>query len=505
MVGFLIRLYGVLIFPIRHDEIISILNGVKKAGNSLIDFFFKASLENCLGITPLYFWIEKFFVAIFGGNNIGLRFLPLLSGVLTPILAYFVIKKYFNEKNAILSASFVTFSSNFIWSSSKSQYFEVLILPFLFLIFYFTFSNFKHKFIFISFLFFLIFFTYFGKAMALFLTFLAWYGISKTVEFFWKKEEFFSLKREVFQLFSCLLILLIWIFLAQFFVFSKGPIQSEVGLEKVESIWKMIFLTTFGYGLASKQFLSGSQRGSFLIYDNTHIWPTETLLFIPFLIGLFFTSKKLLENLKKKDIESFRINSFLLISAILPLGYIFLLGLISARFHFLYFVPFVIISALGLEKIFDLGKENRKIGILLFLIFGSFISYASSWESWYYKVFNWEKFYTFFVLSVILTFLYTLILNVFRNFETIKNSLIFFILFFIVFLNLTNGPLIWGKNAEWEPAFDNKLKPCPTCYAEKSEEELIDFAIMKKDPKICLKLPENYKETCLKKINEGKK
>jgi len=281
--------------------------------------------------------------------------------------------------------------------------------------------------------------------MALFLTFLAWYGITKIVELFWKKEEFFSLKREVFQLFSCLLILLIWILLAQFLVFSKGPIQSEVGLEKVESIWKMIFLTTFGYGLASKQFLSGSQRGSFLIYDNTHIWPTETLLFIPFLIGLFFTSKKLLENLKKKDIESFRINSFLLISAILPLGYIFLLGLISARFHFLYFVPFVIISALGLEKIFDLGKENRKIGILLFLIFGSFISYASSWESWYYKVFNWEKFYTFFVLSVILTFLYTLILNVFRNFETIKNSFDFFYFVFYSVSQFNQRPFNLGQ------------------------------------------------------------
>jgi len=158
MVGFLIRLYGVLIFPIRHDEIISILNGVKKAGNSLIDFFFKASLENCLGITPLYFWIEKFFVAIFGENNIGLRFFPLLSGVLTPVLAYFVIKKIFNERVAILSTFFVTFSSNFIWSTSKSQYFEVLILPFLFLIFYFTFSKFKYKFFLISFLFFFDFF-----------------------------------------------------------------------------------------------------------------------------------------------------------------------------------------------------------------------------------------------------------------------------------------------------------------------------------------------------------
>jgi len=505
LIGFLIRVYGVLNFPIRHDEIISILNGIKKTEDSLVNFFFKASLENCLGLTPLYFWVEKFFVEIFGENNIGLRFFPLLSGILTPILAYFIIKKYFNERIAILSAFFIIFSSNFLWSSSKSQYFEVLILPLLFLIFYFTFSSFKNKFVFVSFLFFLIFFTYFGKAMALFLTFLAWYLISKTFEIFWKKENFSQLKKEILQIFSSFLILLIWIVSAHFFVFSKEAIQSEVGLGKVESIWKMIFLTTFGYGTASKQFLAGSQRGAFLIYNDTQIWPTETLLFIPFLIGIIFVFGNLLKSLKEKNIEDFRMNSFLLISAILPLCYIFLLGLISARFHFLYFVPFVIISALGFEKIFEFAKENKKIAVFVFFVFCVYLSYTSSWESWFYKVLNWEKFLLFFVLSLIFTTFYIFVLNFSKNLDVVKNYFISFFLVLIIFLNITKGPIAWGKNAEWEPAFDNKLKPCPNCYAEKSEGELIDFAIIKKDPKICSKLPENYKDDCLKNFYEIEK
>jgi 4-amino-4-deoxy-L-arabinose transferase-like glycosyltransferase len=108
LIGFLVRLYGVLTFPILHDEIDSILEGIKKTRASLIDFFFKASLEHCLSITPLYFWVERIFIGIFGETNIGLRFFPLLSGILTPILAYFVVKKYFNEKIVILSAFFVT-------------------------------------------------------------------------------------------------------------------------------------------------------------------------------------------------------------------------------------------------------------------------------------------------------------------------------------------------------------------------------------------------------------
>ena len=505
LVGFLIRLYGFLTFPVLHDEVISILEGVRKTRISLINFLFKAPLENCLGITPFYFWIERISVEIFGENNIGLRFFPLLSGILTPILAYFTVRRYFKEKIALLSSFFVAFSSNFIWSTSKSQYFEVLILPLLFLIFHFVFSQNKNKFLFISFFFFLIFFTYFGKGLALFLTFLSWYGIVKIFEILWRKENFSEIKKEICQLFGIFLILFIWLLLAQFFVFSKGPIESAVGLGRINSIWEMIFLTTFGYGIASKQFLSGSPRGSFLIFDNIHIWPTETLLFIPFLIGMIIVFKKTFLSWKQKNIEELKVNSFLLISTILPFSYIFSLGLISARFHFLYFVPFVIISVLGLEKIFDLPKENKKIAILVFFIFCLYISYTSSWESWYYKIFNWDKFYLFSTLSLIFTIFYALVLIGYRNLETVKNLFTLFFLIIVIFSNLINGPLIWGKRAEWEPAFDNKLKPCPNCYAEKSEEELIDFAIIKKDPKICLRLPENYKDDCLEKFYEIEK
>jgi hypothetical protein len=505
LISFLIRFYGFLKFPVLHDEIMSILEGIRKTKVSLIDFLFKASTENCLGITPLYFWIERFFVEIFGENNVGLRFFPLLSGIFTPILAYFIIKKYFNEKIAILSSFFVAFSSNFIWSTSKSQYFEVLILPLLFLIFYFTFSKNKYKFIFISLLFFLIFFTYFGKAMALFLTFLTWYTITKIFGILWKNENFSEIKKEVFQIFSAFFILLIWFILAQFLVFSKGPIESAVGLGKINNILEMIFLTTFGYGIASKQFLSGSQRGAFLIYDNIHIWPTESFLFIPFLVGLIFVLKKSFQNLKEKNINEFQMNSFLLISTILPLCYIFILGLISARFHFLYFIPFVILSALGFERIFDLWKENKKNAVLIFFVFCIYLSYVSSWESWYYKILNWERFYLFSIAALFFTLFYLLISTISNKPDLIKNFFISLFLILIVFLNLTNGPLVWGKRAAWEPAFDNKLRPCSDCYAEKSEEELINFAIMKMDPKICSRLPEDYKKTCLEKIYEGKK
>lgn len=495
--GFFIRFYGFLNFPVLHDEVMSILAGVEKTKNSIIDFFFGASLKNCLGLTPLYFWIERFFTDIFGKNNIGLRIFPLISGIFTSILAYFVIKKIFPEKIAFLSSIFVVFSSNFIWSTSKSQYFEVIILPAWFLVFYFIFSNVKNKFLFASFFFFLMFFTYFGKALAIFLVFLFWFFVTKIFEIYCKKFSSKETKKEILQLFSFLMILLIWFILAEYFVFSKGPIINEVGLEKVKNILEMIILTTFGYGTATKQFLAGSQRGAFLIFDDLKIWPTETFLFFSFLVGLILVLKKTVKNIKEKSLEEFKINSFLFFCTVLPLIYIFSLGLISARFHFLYFIPFVLISALGFEKILNFWFENKKLFVTIILLWITHLSYTNSWENWYYKIFNFNIFYLSLFLSLIGVGLIFCVFSFIKKPEKIKNFVFFLLIIILFILNLFYGPFVWGRNAEWEPAFDNKLKPCPTCYAEKSEKELIDYAIIKKNPTICKKLPESFQKVCL--------
>lgn len=501
--GALIRLYGVLNFPLRHDEIISILEGVKKTRSSWEGFFFRSSLENCLGVTPLYFWVEGFFTKIFGENNLGLRFFPLLSGTFTPLLAYFVVKKQFSKRIAFLSAFLVAFSSNFIWSSSKAQYFEVLMLPVFFLIFYFAFSEKKIKFYFLSFLFLITLFTYFGKALAVFLVFLFWYGMTKIFEVILlkkgKKEVLKEGVKEVFQLSVFFSLLLFWFLLSQVLVFKKGVIESAVGLGKVKSIWEMIFLTTFGYGIASKQFLAGSRRGSFLIFDDIKIWPTEGLVFVPFLVGFILVIKNFLSSFREEKMEKIKLNSYFLFTTILPIIYIFLLGLICARFHFLYFVPFVIISALGLEKIFFLLKENKKFHFLILLFWITHIAYISSWESWYYKVFNFEKFVILFILlSLLIIFEFFASQKI--SFKTLEKVYFAIVLGGIILANFFAGPFIWGRKAEWEPAFDNKLKPCPECYAEKSEKELINFAIIKKDLNICKKLPENYQKVCLEKF-----
>ena len=290
LLGFSLRLYGVKNFAVLHDEIMSILDGVNKTKESLTDFFYIASLENSLGIMPLYFWIERLFTDIIGQNNWGLRLFPLLMGILTIYLAYYVIKKRFNKSIAILSSFIVAIFDIFVWVTSKAQFFEVILVPLSFLIFFFLTSENKNKFYWASLFFTLMLFTYFGKGLFLVFCFLLWYAFTKFFDLIQLKINWVTafpvIKRELLQFSSFFLLPLAWIISVHFLVFSKGPIQNVVGIGQVDSIWKMLHLTTFGYGIQTKQFLVGSPRDAFLVFDNIHVWPVTGLLFIPFLFGL---------------------------------------------------------------------------------------------------------------------------------------------------------------------------------------------------------------------------
>jgi len=503
--GFSFRFYGVKNFPVLHDELMSILDGVNKTKESLLHFFFIAPMENSLGIMPLYFWVERFFTDIFGQNNWGLRLFPLISGVLTIALAYWVIKKQFNKNLAILSSFIVAFSDIFLWTTSKAQFFEVILVPLSFLVFYFLTSENKKKFYFASLLLALMLFTYFGKGLVWIACSLVWYTLVKIFDFVRLKtkwpEVILTTKKELLQFSSFFWIPLIWIIAAQILVFSKGPIQNAVGLGEIDSVWKILFITTFGYGFLTKQFLAGSPKGAFLVFDNLHAWPVTGLLFIPFLFGLGILIYRTILDWKKINTPLFKRDSFLLIFALIPLLYIISKGIISVRFHLLYFLPFVIITSIGLSKAFSLFEKRKILFFGFILSLGIYGAYISSWENWYYSVFNWDFFYKLSATIITLIILYFMI-GVFTKIDKkifLTSSLGIF-LFFLIIINLFHGPLIWGKKAAWEPAYDNKLAPAPEYYIEGNEESVINFAFEKNNPDICYKLPEKWKNTCLERF-----
>lgn len=501
LLGFSFRFYGVSKFPVLHDEIMSILDGANKTKESLAHFFYVASLENTLGIMPLYFWIERLFTDIIGQNNWGLRLFPLLMGILTIYLAYYVIKKRFNKNLAILSAFIVAFSDIFIWVTSKAQFFEVILVPLSFLIFFCLTSKNKNKFYWTSLFFSLILFTYFGKGLFLLLCFFIWYALCKIFDLSRLKIKWAEIisvtKKELLQFSSFFLLPLAWILSAHLVVFSKGPIYNVVGLGEINSIWKILYLTTFGYGIQAKQFLAGSLRGAFLVFDNIHIWPVTGLLFIPFVFGLGILIYRTILNWKKNNTFLFKRDSFLLVFALIPLLYIISKGIISERFHLFYFLPFVIIISLWLGKLFSIFEKNKILYFSFVFILGIYGAYISSWKNWYYFVFNWDLFLKIFGVWFLFFVFYFLIGNLTKiNKKIFVGSFIAIFLSTLVVINFFYGPLKWGLKAAWNPAFDNKLAPASGYFIEGDEESLINFALEKRNINICKKLPEEWKKIC---------
>jgi len=500
--GFLLRFLGVKNFPVLHDEIISILEGVNKTKISWLHFFYIASLENCLGIMPLYFWIERLFTDILGPNNWGLRIFPLLMGLFTIYLAYYIIKKRFNKDIAILSAFLVAISDIFVWVTSKAQFFEVILVPLSFVVFYFALSENRKKFYYISLAFSLMLFTYFGKGVFLFFSFLLWYFISKLFDLICLKiplkELILTTKKELLQLLAFFLIPLLWIISAHFLVFSKGPINSAVGLGEVNNIWKMLYLTTFGYGVQTKQFLKGTPRDAFLVFDNIHVWPITSLLFIPFLFGSIFLILELISNWKKKEDFLFKRNSYILTLGLVPFSFILFRGIISERFHLFYFLPFVVICAIGLQQIFLSFSKNKILPFIFIFILATYGAYVSSWQNWYYKVFDWDLFLKIFLIinfAIIFYFIIGFITKISK--ENLFKILLGTFLLILLVINFFFGPLVWGKIAGWNPAADNKLSPAPGYYVEGNEESVINFALKKRNSNICYKLPQEWEEKCL--------
>lgn len=505
LLGFSFRFYGIKNFPVLHDEIMSILDGVNKTKSSWIHFFYIASLENTLGIMPFYFWIERAFTDLIGLNNWGLRLFPLFSGILTIVLAYYIIKKRFNKNLAILSSFIVAFSDIFIWVTSKAQFFEVILVPLSFLIFFFLTSKNKKRFYWASLFFSLMFFTYFGKGLFLLFCFFFWYALCKIFDLVrvkLKRTEIFSIiKKELLQFSSFFWLLLAWFISCHFFVFSKGPIQNAVGLGEIDSIWKMLFLTTFGYGVLTKQFLAGSPRGAFLVFNNLHIWPVTSLLFIPFIFGLGILIYRTISNWKEGNAFLFKRNSLLCVFALTPLLYIISKGIISARFHLLYFLPFTIITSIGLSETFFLFEKKKILFLGFILSSGIYGAYVSSWKNWYYSVFNWDLFYKLCGILLGLIFFYLAVgfLTKIKK-EIFVGIFIGVFLFLLIIINFFFGPLIWGKKAAWGPAYDNKLAPATDYYIEGDEGSIINFALEKNNLGICYKLPEEWKKTCLERF-----
>jgi 4-amino-4-deoxy-L-arabinose transferase-like glycosyltransferase len=86
---------------------------------------------------PLFYWIEHCML-VFGNNEIILRFIPALLGVLTIPLVYFAGKEFFDRNVGIIAAAGFAFSPFLIFYSQEARAYSVMLFFVAFsMVFYF--------------------------------------------------------------------------------------------------------------------------------------------------------------------------------------------------------------------------------------------------------------------------------------------------------------------------------------------------------------------------------
>ena len=75
---------------------------------------------------PLYYFLLKIWSVFFGSSDFALRSLSVFFGFLTIILAYFLVKRLYNKKIALLAISFLAISPMLIRYSQEARMYTMV-------------------------------------------------------------------------------------------------------------------------------------------------------------------------------------------------------------------------------------------------------------------------------------------------------------------------------------------------------------------------------------------
>lgn len=121
LVGTFIRFYKISALSIWTDEGIS----VKLAKSSLANIVAYSAADVH---PPLYYIVLKYWIFIFGSNEIAIRSLSAILGSISLLLIYAIARYIFNSQVAILTTSISAISPFLIWYSQETRAYSLLLM-----------------------------------------------------------------------------------------------------------------------------------------------------------------------------------------------------------------------------------------------------------------------------------------------------------------------------------------------------------------------------------------
>lgn len=121
LIAFLLRLNGLIKEPLWYDEIFTIYKFGSPYSPLSMAFIDK-------GNPPLFFILLKFWTTIFGQSLCAIKALPLLLGLGAIIGLYAFLKKYFDEKTALVGMGLSTINLYYIFYSQEVRSYSLMML-----------------------------------------------------------------------------------------------------------------------------------------------------------------------------------------------------------------------------------------------------------------------------------------------------------------------------------------------------------------------------------------
>ncbi|MDD3014580.1 MAG: glycosyltransferase family 39 protein [Candidatus Gastranaerophilales bacterium] len=121
--GFYLRITNLNKFALIDDETYCYYLAKQAFPIGILETIFNEDIH-----APLYFFILHFWMKFFGENDIMLRFLSVIFGVLNIPVGYLIGKELLSKKTGLLIAAFISFNSLLIYYSQEVKFYSLLPL-----------------------------------------------------------------------------------------------------------------------------------------------------------------------------------------------------------------------------------------------------------------------------------------------------------------------------------------------------------------------------------------
>lgn len=456
------RLYALFTWPMGGDEVVVVGRQIElytqalAAGDGwsiLVDIPLYASN----GMTPLWGWLQTLVYYCFAGAALSVRVLPFVFSLAGVFLIYIFALCFFDRKTAVFAASVAGLSDLGIYLAVNGEMTETFLLCCSVCAFFLLLRAERRTFL--AFLCFaLASFTYFGKGVFLALVTFTWLCVADLWPGFFRGENLkLGLQKcaqNVYKAFLAFIPVFLWLGLAQYrigAVLQQGlVIQTDMG--QARSILQVMRQCSVDY-FKIRGFHASGPKGTLMVYTDLPAWPTSTLLFPFFVIGMMLILPRIA---RETDSERRRM---LFLFPVFGLGVFFYLlwrGIDGERFHFFYHPVFALACGVALKKISEVFVLTKKTA-LYFLFFLSYWAFSANIESWRGASFNGLG---FLATSAVLS---TIIWAAWKWGLPRPRWILQGYLLLMVYLLYQVGPLYWGRF---------HVHGMPSYYARAFEEKL---------------------------------